>query len=331
MLQALDMRLSEMDNEDLCEYRSYYCGMCNILSKKYKMLPPLLITFEAVFLSILTDAQRNNDVLSQRSVRCPFYPIFKRKVITDPSSLNFATAATICISAEKLADNVFDEGRASSKIFLKLSTAKISEAKNILESYGFPSKIIRERINTQRELESKGCTDLEVITRPTALGISDIFSHTASIAGGNENKESLSDLGYNLGKVIYLMDSHVDFLRDIKHHSFNPLVISSQLSSAQLKNLSAVPEELKNQVYKMILESLEKIKTDLTNLTLSRYNKIIENILLDNFPDKVNRIFTRKYPEKNKEKIVRILKHSSKVPFFYFAQLDWADVGGGWC
>ena len=64
------------------------------------------------------------------------------------------------------------------------------------------------------------CTDLESAAEPTAQATALVFEHGSYLSG----LQSLSEIGYRFGKLIYFLDAWEDFESDRRTGAFNPLL-----------------------------------------------------------------------------------------------------------
>ena len=88
----------------------------------------------------------------------------------------------------------------------------------------------------------------------------------------------LYDIGYHVGKVIYLIDSCIDILDDIEKEQFNSLLASYQ------DNNGVIAEKSQSDIVNIVITSLNTIRTLTKNLVIRRHQHLIHSVLLYGFP-----------------------------------------------
>ena len=84
----------------------------------------------------------------------------------------------------------------------------------------------------------------------------------------DENEESLRNVGFNIGKYIYILDAFEDLDEDYKKGRFNPF-----------KEYVNNKEELRNKVDRLLSISLGMLAASIDDLGLEFNRGIIENIV----------------------------------------------------
>ena len=84
----------------------------------------------------------------------------------------------------------------------------------------------------------------------------------------DEYKHILGNIGFNIGKYIYILDGYEDLDEDLKKERYNPFM-----------NYIDNREELKSKVENLILIILSFIEEDINKLELSENKGIVENII----------------------------------------------------
>ena len=97
----------------------------------------------------------------------------------------------------------------------------------------------------------------------------------------------LYDLGYALGKWIYLIDALDDLKEDIEKNKFNPI---NYLYNKNNKSYEELLEEIKPRMEFTILNCGYNCKEALDKLPLKRNKAILENIITLGMMDKYEKI-----------------------------------------
>ena len=84
----------------------------------------------------------------------------------------------------------------------------------------------------------------------------------------DEYEQTLRNIGFNLGKYIYILDAYEDLEEDYKNKRYNPFI-----------DYIDKKEELKNKVDRLISMSLGMVAKNIENLNLEFNKAIIDNII----------------------------------------------------
>lgn len=205
---------------------------------------------------------------SVQSERCFVHPNKKKPYVLDNKALSYAAFCNVALTYFKLVDNKEDDKSITSS-FLSF----------ILKGYfkKFPKD--SDKILLEVEKSLKDLSKLEKGGVAQSIDeISHPFAHLVGylISVYNSNDENLYNLGYNLGKWIYLIDAIDDLEKDMKKNKFNPL--------NDILNKENLPYQ---EFMSSILERIEFNLTtcgriafnELANINLKKNEEIIKNIL----------------------------------------------------
>ncbi|ETR67416.1 MAG: hypothetical protein OMM_11618 [Candidatus Magnetoglobus multicellularis str. Araruama] len=155
--------------------------------------------------------------------------------------------------------------------------------KKIFKSIGFPiDSLIENTLESQRELENKTNRQFTDYAIPSATFIAELFRATAILSGLKENESILYDIGYHVGKIIYIVDSCIDIKEDFEKDQFNAL-IAADFDDYFLEH------RFKNMLHNTVIESFVKIRDSLKLLNLLEHQEFVENILLHGFPKEISK------------------------------------------
>lgn len=262
----------------------YQCGLCKALSMEYGLWTRIFVSYEGILLYLLADAQRQEIPITYLQ-RCPLKPMKKVETAWSTQAARFAAAISLLSITTKLEDDVHDERALPSKIISLLLRRKVAIAERSLENLGFRPRIFNQMLLSQFELEhGLQAGSLENFAHPTALLLAKIFAFTCYLSSDTKNEAVLSNLGYRVGRVIYLLDSLADFRGDMRNNCFNALTAcSSQLIVERDIEKAALSETSAHEELSSILGlDLRVIKEGLESLTVYRGRGLINNMLLVN-------------------------------------------------
>lgn len=211
-------------------YTGYYCGVCKYIGRTYGQLPRMVLSYDATFIALLLACvDPAPDQPTQE--HCVVHHI-KRKTVIRNRAIEYAGDLMLILAWYKLLDDAQDEGKVSAKagiaafrpIWRKL------EAKH-------PSlcAMIGERLTALTELEKAHCDSIDRVAEDFAQVMDGIFRDGITWLYGeaaednqSEKKQNLhetfANIGYHLGKWIYLIDAVDDIEENLESGCYNPLL-----------------------------------------------------------------------------------------------------------
>ena len=201
-------------------YKATYCGLCRTMGKCTGCMSRLTLSYDFAFLALIrmvTDNVRGE--IKMR--RCMVHPFKKRPMVEINESLEFCAKASVILTKMKLKDNINDShGLAKLKakiaglvsIFFKKTD---KELKPLEEKVG-------ECIDNLTKLEKESSDSID----QTANTFGDLLGSVASFGYDSSLNRILYEVGYHLGKWIYVIDAIDDMKDDLKKRSYNVLINS---------------------------------------------------------------------------------------------------------
>ena len=194
-------------------YQQYYCGLCQILKKDYGRKAQLSLsndlTFVYLLLSSLYEPQSQIE-----SYRCPLHPTKKHIVLKNKYG-HYASDMNMILTYYKCEDDMIDDHSIHQNIYHQLLKANM---KKIKKKYPEKCTLIKKELEQIHHLEQNNCQDLDEISRHFGI----IMGHIM-IYDNDSFKDDLYQLGFYLGKFVYLLDAYDDIEEDIKKNHYNPL------------------------------------------------------------------------------------------------------------
>ena len=210
----------ELKVKDLALYQAHYCGLCRTIAKRYGQLPRLTLNYDCSFLALLLCGLSGGQPCEQR--RCAYKPLAGKKPVAPYTpGMEYAADVNILLAHSKLEDDWNDERRLDAfagKSALKRAADKATRFRPETAA------AIREQIRALSKLESEQCAELDAPADAFAVMMRRILMQFEAKSG--EISLILGELGYHLGRWIYLIDAWDDREKDEKRHSFNPFLFS---------------------------------------------------------------------------------------------------------
>ena len=204
--------LEELSEEQKNRYQSVYCGICRAIRDADGQLCRLGLSYDMAFLALLLMSLYEPDEKNGRG-RCIAHP-GKRRPWTDNEYIRYAARMNVALAADKARDDWQDDGKYSAKLLAKVFGRHENE---ITAEYPRQCAAISACIRELSALEKAGC--------PNPDEPANCFGKLmAALLVVREDRwaEDLRQMGFFLGRFIYLADAAIDYRRDVKHGKYNP-------------------------------------------------------------------------------------------------------------
>lgn len=203
----------ELKIKDFEKYQQYYCGLCQCLKSAHGRRSQLTLNNDLTFVGILLSGLYEPEE-TVRKIRCPLHPVHVRTVRSN-TCLDYASDMTIILTYYKLDDDVIDENSHKSRLFKKILN---KEFQKVEKKYPQKVQTIMAQLDRIHELEKANSTDLDLVAGCFGHVMAEILTYQDDIF-----KDDLYQMGYYLGKFIYLIDAYEDIEDDIRKNTYNPL------------------------------------------------------------------------------------------------------------
>ena len=249
----------ELKMREFGRYKAFYCGLCRRLGKNNGAVSRLTLSYDMTFLILLLSSLYEPEE-QQEKHRCLIHPGKKQWMIYNQIT-DYASDMNVLLSCYHFQDDWEDErsiaGFCGAKVFA-------GRAKKIARQYPRQAKGIREQLGRLAELEQKGITEPDAISRPFGELMSELFVYQEDAF-----QDILRSFGFYLGKYIYLLDAFMDLEKDLKKGSFNPF------------RESADREDFEESVRQMLEGTIRQAVAEFEKLPLEQDLSILRNILYE--------------------------------------------------
>ena len=289
----------------------YACNVCNAIAANYGRSSRLMLSNDAVYLSLLIAAQR----ASSYPINFPQCRPWSRKALSAPE-FDYPAAVSLLTSGVNLVDDIADEKSVQTKLLYIYYQKKIKKAEENLQTFGISIPSIIKLVKLQRIREGKTGKNVEYYAKLTEDMYSSIFANTAILAEAPCNYQYLANIGRHVGRIAYLLDGYMDFEHDKKKRTFN---IYNNCNGFSPENRT----DHKRFFNKTINEGLQKIRDNISKINLYKYGDTIRYSVTDGLQARIQNIIQGKGIWLKQPYI-----YFAFVPlFFVLAQID----GGGDC
>ncbi len=249
----------ELKLREFTTYRSFYCGLCQELHRRYGKRAQLILNYDMTFLAIMmTGLYEPESVEDER--RCLLHPVRKHKMMEN-DAIGYAADMSVLLAYQKGMDDWEDEHKVSSRTLAGLLHSGYNK---ISEQYPRQTKAVEENIRLLHEAERAQSEDIDYVAGLTGNFYAEVFVWKDDIW-----QEDLRQIGFYLGKFIYLMDAVADVDNDKKHDNYNIL-----------KNDGDIWEgDQKKEIYDILVSMMAEASRAFERLPVLEYAPIIRNIL----------------------------------------------------
>lgn len=252
-INKMDLTFREFDY-----YKGYYCGLCKYLKENHGEVSRLSLNYDITFLIVILTAlyKLDSDITYERCIANPL----KKKMRIVNEITEYAASMNILLSYYKLEDNLYDDNGIKDKLAYELYKGKLKKA---YEKYPQKAEYIKQQLGNLRELEKQESKSIDKVSNTFGNLMGEIFVYKK-----DEYEQNLRNIGFNLGKYIYILDAYEDLEEDNKKGRYNPFM-----------DYIDKKEELKNKVDRLISMSLGMATKNIEQLNLEFNKSIINNII----------------------------------------------------
>lgn len=252
-INKMDLTFREFDY-----YKGYYCGLCKYLKENHGEVSRLSLNYDITFLIVILTAlyKLDSDITYERCIA----NLLKKKMRIVNEITEYAASMNILLSYYKLEDNLYDDNGIKDKLAYELYKGKLKKA---YEKYPQKAEYIKQQLGNLRELEKQESKSIDKVSNTFGNLMGEIFVYKK-----DEYEQNLRNIGFNLGKYIYILDAYEDLEEDNKKGRYNPFI-----------DYIDKKEELKNKVDRLISMSLGMATKNIEQLNLEFNKSIIDNII----------------------------------------------------
>ena len=252
-INKMDLTFREYEH-----YRGYYCGLCKYLKDNHGEISRLTLNYDITFLILVLSAlyRPKSNIIEEGCITNPFKK--KKKIINEITE--YAVSMNVLLAYYKLEDNLNDENRIKYKVVYNLYKKKLKLA---YEKYPKKAEFIKAQLEELNKLEKEKNINIDMVSNTFGALMGEVFVYK-----NDDYEEDLRNIGFNIGKYIYLLDAYEDLGKDYEKGRYNPFI-----------EYIDKREELKDRVDKLISISLGILAQSIDNLNLKMNINIIDNIV----------------------------------------------------
>ncbi|MFA6940209.1 MAG: DUF5685 family protein [Clostridiaceae bacterium] len=288
----------ELKIKDYEKFKSYYCGLCREIKKSYGNIPRITLNYDMTFLSILLDSLSLGRTTYKTGI-CLVHPNKKRTYIHNSNAIEYAAFCNVILAYYKLKDDKQDNKSIKSYFYSNLIGFYINKGN---KSFSYVAEYIEKRLTDLYNLEKNNNNlSIDELSDPFSQITGFILSSYIDfiqVSSKERTKQNLFNLGYNLGKWIYIIDAYDDLYEDMKKNKFNPLEKAYNVNKL---NFNAFRPEIADNVDFILTNCASSCLENLDKLPITKNEDLLQNILQLGLMEKMNTVYKRS--EQNEKSI----------------------------
>ena len=204
--------LKELDKEAEKRYGAVYCGICRRIRIQSGNVARLGLSYDMAFLALLLmSLYEPEEAFGEKA--CALHPIRKRPWI-DNKFVQYAADMNVVLGYYNCLDDWEDDGKYSAKL---LAGQFGKHLKEITERYPRQCKAVEDCIRQLSALEKADCANPDEPASCFGQLMGELLTYEEDLWADN-----LRQMGFYLGRFIYLLDAALDYEKDAKKGKYNP-------------------------------------------------------------------------------------------------------------
>lgn len=255
-----------LEKAEFERYQEMYCGLCKTLGERFGIMERFSLSYDMTFLALFLSALYEPEEATYQFT-CPIHP-FHKKTALKSKIIDYAADMTIAVAYFKCQDDWEDEHQLVSKKYGKILEKNYRE---IQRKYPRQCENIAKNILELRAIEKSREIRYDEAVNCSGKMLAELFVYKEDFWSN-----SLRRFGYELGRFIYLMDASMDYKRDLKKGTYNPLFQMKKKPEDMEKILTTAVGEAANEFEKLpIVQDVHLIRNILYGGVWQQYYAMV--------------------------------------------------------
>lgn len=203
-----------MTEEEFHRYRAAYCGLCRTLGRRHGQLARLSLTYDMTFLLLFLGALYEPEETTE-AFRCPIHPKQRRQAVYTRFT-DYAADMNVLLAYLNCRDDWEDDRKLSALVESAVFRSAYEQAE---ECYPRQAETVEQSLRRLSEIEQAEDPGLD--TGANCFG--DLLGELFVYDPADYWAPHLRRFGRGLGKFIYFYDACMDYEKDLRRGSYNPL------------------------------------------------------------------------------------------------------------
>ena len=218
MLGVMTIRKDELKFREFDRYQGFYCGLCRAIGRRCGGVCRMALSFEMTFAAMLLTALYETQT-SEEKHRCGFHPVHRRLTLGN-EAIDYCADLSAIVSYYDMLDGWEDERRVD-----RLAESRLLKTAALRAGEALPRQrqAVERYVAALHEVERRNEANLDAAANLTGELMAELMVMREDVYA-----RDLREMGFYLGKFIYLCDSYEDIERDRKKGSYNPLLSRSE-------------------------------------------------------------------------------------------------------
>ena len=278
MFGYIKPNVPELRVRDYELYKATYCGLCRTMGKCTGCVSKMTLSYDFVFFALVRMALlKAKGELKRR--RCVLHPLKKRPMLEINPTLEYTAKSSVILTRIKLKDNINDThgfSRFFARIAGLVSIFFKKTDKNLLPLADKIKACFEELLH----LEKEECDSIDMVANTSG----ELVGHVASFGLDEESAKIAYEIGFHLGKWVYVIDACDDLEKDVKKKSYNVL------KYAFGNSLSDEDKELLKRAMLLELDAMSKYVERIDFSQHRDVEAIIKNIIFEGLVQETDKV-----------------------------------------
>ena len=211
MFGYVNINQNELKVKDFNRYRSFYCGLCYCLKKKYGLVGQSILSYDLTFLDLLINALYEDPLVNIKR-GCLVHPGRRHEMVFN-SITSYVADMSVVLAYYNALDDINDNKKLRNKAVPKALAKAYGKVE---KAYPAQCRAVKESIAELADCERMRIYDIDKVSGLTGKILSTVFAYK-----DDEWRDEMERMGFYLGKFIYLMDAYEDLEEDVKAKRYN--------------------------------------------------------------------------------------------------------------
>lgn len=195
-------------------YGSIYCGICRGIQTRSGNTARLTLSYDMAFLAALLMSLYEPEERTGKNA-CLIHPIHHRPWV-DNAFVRYAADMNVVLSYYNALDDWQDDGNLAAKL---LANSLEKHLQALKDRYPRQYQAIRDCIARLSQLEKESCPNPDEPAACFGQLMGELLVYQEDLWA-----PTLRQVGFHLGRFIYMADAAVDYRRDLRKRKYNPFL-----------------------------------------------------------------------------------------------------------